>query len=111
MQLSEAGAARKAFGETIDELAQRSLSALTLSIHAPTSGFPLTYHNLFFNQHYASEFEDIFTRHTLPRRPTVYVCAQDRREQIGERNHEQSRDGKAQHEPLAASRLAPARGP
>ncbi|PAV69710.1 hypothetical protein WR25_08439 [Diploscapter pachys] len=34
--------------------------------------------------------------------------AQDRREQIGERNHEQSRDGKAQHEPLAASRLAPA---
>ncbi|MBU3725625.1 MAG: phytoene desaturase [Burkholderiaceae bacterium] len=80
VQLSEEGAARKAFGAPEDALSKRSLSALTLSIHASTSGFPLTYHNLFFNQHYASEFEDIFGRHALPTQPTVYVCAQDRRD-------------------------------
>ena len=80
VHLSEAGAARKAFGAPADDLPQRSLSALTFSIHAKTSGFPLTYHNLFFNHPYAAEFEDIFSQHALPSKPTVYVCAQDRRD-------------------------------
>ena len=56
----------------------RSLSALTWSIHAPTRGFPLLHHNVFFDEDYASEFADIFGHARLPCRPTVYVCAQDR---------------------------------
>ncbi len=58
--------------------AQRSLSALTWSIHAPTAGVMLDRHNVFFQDDYASEFQDIFEAGRLPRRPTVYVCAQDR---------------------------------
>ena len=57
---------------------KRSLSALTWSIHAPTSGFALDRHNVFFQSDYASEFTDIFSRARLPRQPTVYICAQDR---------------------------------
>ena len=57
---------------------QRSLSAMTWSMHAATSGFPLVRHNVFFNSDYASEFKDIFERQRLPREGTVYVCAQDR---------------------------------
>ncbi len=57
---------------------QRSLSALTWSLHAPTGGFPLERHNVFFQSDYASEFSDIFGRGRLPQSPTVYVCAQDR---------------------------------
>ncbi|MCX7228636.1 MAG: phytoene desaturase family protein [Burkholderiales bacterium] len=58
--------------------AARSLSALTWSMRAPTSGFPLSRHNVFFDEDYASEFSDVFGRGQLPTRPTVYVCAQDR---------------------------------
>ena len=57
---------------------QRSLSAFTLSMHAKTSGFPLVRHNVFFNQNYRAEFEDIFHKRQLPSQGTVYVCAQDR---------------------------------
>lgn len=56
----------------------RSLSALTWSVNARTSGFPLTRHNVFFEADYAAEFDDIFHRRRLPRQGTVYVCAQDR---------------------------------
>jgi 1-hydroxycarotenoid 3,4-desaturase len=35
-------------------------------------------HNVFFTSDYASEFNDIFKAQRLPRRPTVYICAQDR---------------------------------
>ena len=55
----------------------RSLSALTWSMTAKTEGFPLLRHNVFFNTDYRSEFSDIFDYGRLPRRPTVYVCAQD----------------------------------
>jgi 1-hydroxycarotenoid 3,4-desaturase len=58
---------------------QRSLSAVTWAIHARTEGFPLARHNVFFDDHYASEFDDVFARRRLPRQGTVYVCAQDRR--------------------------------
>lgn len=57
---------------------QRSLSALTWSMHAATEGFPLERHNVFFQSDYRSEFDDIFARGRLPATPTVYVCAQDR---------------------------------
>ena len=70
--------ARNAFGTSDDDFKSRSLSALTLSMHAATEGFPLTHHNLFFHDDYASEFDDIFQRRRLPAKPTVYICAQDR---------------------------------
>ena len=57
---------------------KRSLSAVTWSMHAATSGFPLVRHNVFFDDDYQSEFDDIFRRRQLPRAGTVYVCAQDR---------------------------------
>ena len=57
---------------------ERSLSALTWSLHAPSDGFPLTRHNVFFDADYRSEFVDIFGHARFPRQPTVYVCAQDR---------------------------------
>ena len=56
----------------------RSLSAMTWSVHAPTSGWPLTRHNVFFDRNYRSEFDDIFGSGRFPGQPTVYVCAQDR---------------------------------
>jgi 1-hydroxycarotenoid 3,4-desaturase len=58
--------------------ADRSLSALTFTMHAETAGFPLLRHSVFFSSDYAAEFDDIFKRRTLPASPTVYVCAQDR---------------------------------
>lgn len=57
---------------------RRSLSAVTWSVHARTRGFPLLRHNVFFDDDYAGEFDDIFRRRQLPRHGTVYVCAQDR---------------------------------
>ncbi len=57
---------------------ERSLSALTWSMHARASGFPLVRHNVFFDDDYRSEFDDIFGRRRLPEKGTVYVCAQDR---------------------------------
>ena len=59
-------------------VADRSLSALTLSARTATAGFPLVRHNVFFDKDYKSEFDDIFGRRRLPRAGTVYVCAQDR---------------------------------
>lgn len=58
-----------------------SLSALTWNLVAPTRGFPLLRHNVFFSEDYAAEFDDIFARQKLPANPTVYVCAQDRTDQ------------------------------
>lgn len=56
----------------------RSLSAVTWAIRARTSGFPLLRHNVFFDDDYRSEFDDVFRHGRLPHRGTVYVCAQDR---------------------------------
>ena len=56
----------------------RSLSALTWALTAPTHGFPLLRHNVFFSGNYQAEFDDIFRHGSLPSEPTVYVCAQDR---------------------------------
>ena len=58
--------------------AQRSLSAVTWAVHARTEGFPLVRHNVFFDNDYRSEFDDVFRQRRLPRHGTVYVCAQDR---------------------------------
>jgi 1-hydroxycarotenoid 3,4-desaturase len=59
-------------------LQKRSLSAVTWSVNAKTSGFPLVRHNVFFDDDYQLEFDEIFKQRKLPTRGTVYVCAQDR---------------------------------
>ncbi len=59
---------------------QRSLSAVTWSMAAEASGFPLAYHNVFFSSDYRREFDRLFSQSLLPDEPTVYLCAQDRRE-------------------------------
>jgi 1-hydroxycarotenoid 3,4-desaturase len=56
----------------------RSLSAMTWSCLAATSGFPLLRHSVFFSRNYRSEFDSIFGERRMPAEPTVYVCAQDR---------------------------------
>jgi 1-hydroxycarotenoid 3,4-desaturase len=56
----------------------RSLSAITWSLAAPTSGFPLAYHSVFFGSDYRDEFDSIFERREVTREPTVYICAQGR---------------------------------
>jgi 1-hydroxycarotenoid 3,4-desaturase len=61
--------------------AQRSMSAMTWSMLAETSGFPLVRHNVFFSPDYAAEFDAIFRARRPPAAPTVYVCAQDREDQ------------------------------
>ncbi len=60
------------------EPAQRSLSAVTWAMHARTEGFALARHNVFFDDDYAGEFDDVFAHRRLPRQGTVYLCAQDR---------------------------------
>jgi len=57
---------------------RRTLSAVTWSMLAETSGFELSHHNVFFPDNYPQEFTDIFRDQRLPDRPAVYVCAQDR---------------------------------
>lgn len=56
----------------------RSLSAMTWSCVAKTSGFPLLRHSVFFSRDYRAEFDSIFGYRQMPAEPTVYVCAQDR---------------------------------
>ncbi len=70
--------------------ADRALSAVTWCIDAPTRGFDLAHHNVFFGDDYPREFADIFERRRITDRPTIYLCAQDRGEasaplQTGER--------------------------
>jgi 1-hydroxycarotenoid 3,4-desaturase len=69
----------------------RSLSAVTWSMVAQTSGFPLLRHNVFFSGDYAVEFQDIFEHARLPIAPTVYVCAQDRNDKDCEAHCEAER--------------------
>jgi len=57
---------------------RRSLGALTWAMRVRSRGFQLARHNVFFDDDYRSEFTDIVQRRQLPRKGTVYVCAQDR---------------------------------
>ena len=49
-------------------------------LDAEITGFPLVRHNVFFSDDYPAEFNDLVEKQRLPRQPTVYICAQDRRE-------------------------------
>jgi 1-hydroxycarotenoid 3,4-desaturase len=56
----------------------RSLSAITLSASIPSNQLPISHHNVFFDDNYATEFTSIFNEKRLPPQPTVYLCAQSR---------------------------------
>ncbi len=58
---------------------ERTLSAVTWCVNAPSEGIELDHHNVFFAEDYAAEFEAVFRRRTVTEAPTVYLCAQDRR--------------------------------
>lgn len=58
--------------------AEPSLSAVTWSVVARTSGARLARHTVFFSGDYRAEFDALIGQRRLPKRPTVYVCAQDR---------------------------------
>lgn len=58
--------------------ADRSLSAVTWSAAGRATGAALGYHTVCFSDDYQAEFDALFGRRTVPERPTVYVCAQDR---------------------------------
>jgi 1-hydroxycarotenoid 3,4-desaturase len=57
---------------------EASLSAVTHCQVARTAGFELAHHTVFFGDDYEDEFTSVFKRQTITQRPTVYVCAQDR---------------------------------
>jgi 1-hydroxycarotenoid 3,4-desaturase len=57
---------------------ERALSAITWCLHAPTRGFDLEHHNVFFGDRYPEEFTNIFEGRRIKTSPTVYLCAQDR---------------------------------
>ena len=59
----------------------RSLSAYVWSFASLVEGVELKHHNVFFNKDYSSEFADIKAG-KMPTDPTLYVCAQDRGENI-----------------------------
>jgi len=63
---------------------RRSLSAVTWCLDARADGFPLTRHNVFFSRDYRAEFDAIGRARALPNEPTVYVCAQDRADDVAE---------------------------
>ncbi len=77
-------AARKAAPDRRPE--PRSLSALTWSIRGRASGFPLQYHTVFFGGDYPAEFAAIFDRQQVCDEPTLYICAQDRPMDGGDRD-------------------------
>jgi len=59
-----------------------SLSAFTWSMHSKAREFPLSHHNVFFNDNYHEEFRAIFNRQKIASPATTYVCAQDRSDQL-----------------------------
>ncbi len=75
-----------------EESGQRSMSALTWTLHARPD-FPLRHHTVFFSDDYRAEFRAIFGSGTLPADPTIYVCAPHRAD-------DQPENGPDSEEPL-----------
>jgi 1-hydroxycarotenoid 3,4-desaturase len=63
----------------------RSLSAVTLAVRARVDGRPLSHHTVLFSPDYAAEFAAL-AQGEMPDDATLYVCAQDRGDQVLERN-------------------------
>ncbi len=62
------------------EPGNRSLSAVTLCAKIRKTPFPLAHHSVFFSDDYKDEFDHILNRRRLPEDPTIYLCAQDRKD-------------------------------
>ena len=65
----------------------KSLSAIGIALKATVSGRELIHHNVFFAADPLREFREIFEGRRLPRKPNVYVCAEDRGEAGEARPH------------------------
>ena len=63
--------------------AERTLSAVTLSLKGRAEGFPLSRHTVFFSDDYGREFAELGAGR-LPAEPTIFLCAQDRGAGAGE---------------------------
>lgn len=70
---------------------KRSLSALTWSMTAKTSGINLHRHNVFFSDDYKGEFDSIFKSNMIPEKPTLYICAQDRNDDFAKTTSKEER--------------------
>ncbi|MEM7081569.1 MAG: 1-hydroxycarotenoid 3,4-desaturase CrtD [Pseudomonadota bacterium] len=57
---------------------QHSLSAITWSMQATTTGLDLAHHTVLFGDNYIDEFDHVFKHKAITHSPTVYLCAQDR---------------------------------
>ncbi len=62
--------------------ADRSLSALVWCLQAQVQGRELAHHTVLFSSDYPKEFRELFEQRQLPTEPTVYVCAQDRGDEL-----------------------------
>lgn len=85
---------------------ERSMSALTWSAVASTSGLPLAHHTVAFSDDSPAEFEAIRSGQ-MPADPTVYLCAQDRHDRG---LHEAAPSGSSVPERLFVITNAPANG-
>jgi 1-hydroxycarotenoid 3,4-desaturase len=65
----------------------RSLSAITWNMLANVEGFELAHHTVFFGVDYRKEFVEIFRESRVPSCPTIYICAQDRRDTGAVKSH------------------------
>lgn len=59
--------------------ADRSLSACVWTFAGQPKGVELAHHTIFFSDDYRGEFDDLFARRRMPRDPTLYIGAQDRK--------------------------------
>lgn len=62
----------------------RSLSAITWNMLARVEGFDLAHHSIFFGTDYRREFDEIFRQGRVPSCPTIYICAQDRDDNLAQ---------------------------
>jgi len=86
-----AAVAGRAFGEraarAVHARSEPSLSAITWAVVGRARGLPLAHHTVLFSDDYRAEFDDL-ARRRAPRAPTIYVCAQDRGDDVVELDDE-----------------------
>ena len=94
--------------QTKENKSERSLSAVTWTMRCKVkeNSFKLDRHNVFFQNNYINEFNDIFKHKRLPLTPTVYICAQNR----GTNQNDKSLEGIGGDEPIFCLINAPAVG-
>lgn len=66
--------------KTTRPFSERSLSALVGYVVGKAAPTDLAYHNVYFSDNYKREFDQILQKQQAPDDPTIYLCAQDRRD-------------------------------